>query len=219
MPAIIVLLMNAFFGQQLADRLTTAQWTSAARDMVSAYSVQLEEDASYQALLAAAAQQRSVADQLRSDINTLRRARGEARDPARLDTLRQDRLDRVNLLTATETSLENRRQQIASELLATADAETSDTARQSQAGFILATASASEAELFATDMRRIADEDFTKPRYTRVLHSAGAAARTDGKRDDAHPLRDCARPGPGWFPRWPVRMWAPNSAPGTMWNT
>lgn len=171
LPAIIVLLMNAFFGQQLADRLTTAQLTSAARDMVSAYSVQLEDDASYQALLAAAAQQRSVADQLRSDINTLRRARGEARDPARLDTLRQDRLDRVNLLTATETSLENRRQQIASELLAAADAETSDTARQSQAGFILATASASEAELFVTDMRRIADGDLPS-RDTPVLHSA-----------------------------------------------
>ena len=159
LPAIILLLIYGLFGQHLSEQLTTKQLTSSATGLVAIYEQDLGQDQTYQDLSTALVQQRDRASVIASDIRSLLQAEGDGRDPERVITLRAEQVETLNLIASTETAREARRRAVADRVFNEEAGGETPEAATARAGFILASSGPSEAALFITDMRRMADGD------------------------------------------------------------
>ncbi len=170
LPALLLLLFFGAFGDMAVNRMAEDQLRRDAAELTARVETAIIADTEYQALLAAADQQRARITDLDDSIKTLRDARGEARDPEQLEHLREERGEAANTLRATQSAAEERRE-------ATADAAVSEdmlaaSSPTARAGYALYRGGENARNLFIGDARRIAAGDLAS-RDTAELRTTG----------------------------------------------
>lgn len=170
LPALLLLLFFGAFGDMAVNRMAEDQLRRDAAELTARVETAIAADTEYQALLAAADQQRVRIADLDDSIKTLRDARGEARDPEQLEHLRDERGEAANTLRATQSAAEERRE-------VTADATVSEdlltaSSLTARAGYSLYRGGENARNLFIGDARRIAAGDLAS-RDTAELRTTG----------------------------------------------
>lgn len=175
-PALLLLAVHGLFGSQLADRLAAYELAEQARPLIVSLDETLDDDAEIANLQRASVQQSERVDDLNRQIAALRSARGEDRDPERLEALREEQLEALNLSTATEAALNARRDTLRDQVLESA--ESASVAER--AGYILERSSAERRQLFMSDARRLAADEIASRDTPEVRVAAGLVDRNEG---------------------------------------
>lgn len=172
LPSLLLLLAYALIGGQVADRMVVSELTREAAPLTSTYRETLATDTDYQALTAAALQQRANVAELNEEISRLRSARGEDRDPAMIEARREEVLEVLNLATDTDAQAVRRQEEIAQAIL---DSISDDAGGyRVSAGFQLELGGNAAKQLFMADARRIADGRIAS-RTSPALNAAAAS--------------------------------------------
>lgn len=172
LPALLVLMAYALLGGQVADRLVVSELTREAAPLVATYNEALANDADFQALRSAGAQQRAQVSALNEEVSRLRSARGEDRDPAMIEARRAEVLDALNLATDTDSQAVRRQQEISQSILDSVSTDVSG--YRISAGFQLELGGNAAKQLFMADARRIADGRIAS-RTSPALEAAAAS--------------------------------------------
>lgn len=174
-PAFFLLALYAVFGSQLVASLAVAELRSEGASISATLEASLEADAGYVELNQAAAALAERVDGLNRDISALRSARGEARDPDRLEQLRGEQIDLLNLSTSAQDAARLRRQEVVAEIgAAAAEAGATDRAL---AGYELAQAPRERRQLFLSDSNRIANGELASRDSSQLRAAAAAISR------------------------------------------
>ncbi|WP_417498427.1 phosphate ABC transporter permease subunit PstC [Maricaulis sp.] len=153
-PAFILLGLYAVFGGQLVERLAVGELQSEAVSINRSLDEALAADADFLELNQAAAHLREQVERLNADIQALRNARGEDRNPEELDQFRTAQIEALNLSTTAEDAVRSRRQAVVDAVEVAAIADGAD--NRALAGYELAQSPRERRQLFLSDSRRIA---------------------------------------------------------------
>ena len=174
LPAFLLIAAFGLFGPQITTGLVVLQLEREAAPLIEIYEGRLESDEAHLAALNAAAEAQAESDALDAEMQTLRRAVGEARNPERLQQLQARRPVVLDWIASTTADVEARRAEIRQDiLLSDAAGEASDGSR---AGFEFELAPVEQRQLFISDALRIA-RGMTPSRVTPELEAAAAMAR------------------------------------------
>lgn len=169
LPALLTMLVFAVFSQGMSDRLVSSRLVELSQPLQSAYEDALEYDAEHADLHGLFGQLRGRSERLGEEIQRLRGLRGSARDPEALQALQAEHVEVLNLITTTQSALEERSDMIAAELQAGPEARAlSD---QVRAGFVYWIGDRDERRLFMGDARSTS-RDETASRYADELTTA-----------------------------------------------
>ncbi|WP_339742608.1 phosphate ABC transporter permease subunit PstC [uncultured Maricaulis sp.] len=153
-PALLLLAIYAIFGGQLVERLAIGSLQADAVSINAVLDDQLAGDADFTELTQAATGLRVRVEGLNQDILDLRNARGDQRDPDRLNQLQAEQIEALNLSTAAEDAARLRRQAVVDEVESGAVAN--GASDRALAGYELEQAPRERRQLFLSDSRRIA---------------------------------------------------------------
>lgn len=173
-PAMFLLAIYAIFGGQLVERLAIGDLQAEATSINAMLDERLAQDADYTELTQAASSLRVQVDDLNQEILDLRNARGENRDPDRLNGLQADQIGALNLSTAAEDAARNRRQAVVDEVEAGVVASGADD--RALAGYELAQSPRERRQLFLSDSRRIARGELASRESPQLRAAARAIA-------------------------------------------
>jgi phosphate transport system permease protein len=178
LPAFVLLAAYGMFGANLVDRLTEAELRRDAIELTTRFEGDLAADAATRELEEALSVLRERADVIASSMAQLRSARGEDRDPARLEALGREQTDLVNQIATAEEARLGRRTVLRDAVAR--DATTANAGVRALAGFELAHAPRERRQLFLSDARRIATDGLA----SRASAELDAAARVMGRYDN-----------------------------------
>tara|TARA_R110000868_G_scaffold120773_5_gene320647 strand:- start:13940 stop:15640 length:1701 start_codon:yes stop_codon:yes gene_type:complete len=174
-PAFFLLALYSVFGSQLVESFAVADLQSEGASISATLEETLEADAEYVELNAAAAALAERVDGLNRDVSALRSARGEARDPGRLEQLRGEQIDLLNLSTSAQDAARLRRQDVVAEIGAAAAA--AGATDRALAGYELTQAPRERRQLFLSDSNRIANGELASRDSSQLRAAAAAISR------------------------------------------
>jgi len=169
LPAFLLLAAFGLFGSELVERLTFAELQRGAVAVNERLEERLLDDAEYQEFRGAAIQLRERVGAIGEDMQRLRNASGDDREPARLEALRQDQLEALNSATAAEEAAIARRAALVDAVGQAA--EESGASLRELAGFELVQAPREQRQLFLSDAMQIARGELSS-RESAELHAA-----------------------------------------------
>lgn len=174
LPALLLLMAFGLFGGQVVQTLTFAELRREAAPLNHELEQRLQSDPEYIDLSAAAIQMQARVDAIGEDVQRLRNASGEARDPHRMDALRAEQLEAINSAAAAEEAAIARRTALISQVAE--DAAAAGGSRRALAGFELVQAPRERRQLFLSDAIRIASGELAS-RESRELTAAAQIAQ------------------------------------------
>ncbi|MED5548510.1 MAG: phosphate ABC transporter permease subunit PstC [Pseudomonadota bacterium] len=175
LPAFLLLAAYGIFGGQAVERLTFSELQREASALNTRLEERLLSDAEYEEFRGAALQLRERVNAIGDDMQRLRSARGEERDPARLEQLQQEQREALNSATAAEEAAIARR----AELVAAvgSEAEAAGAPMRQLAGFELVQAPREQRQLFLSDAMQIANGALSSRESAELNAAARIVAR------------------------------------------
>ncbi|WP_300544571.1 phosphate ABC transporter permease subunit PstC [Maricaulis sp.] len=155
LPAFLLLAAFGLFGSEAVERLTFAELRRDAAALGAQLEQRLDDDARYQALRGEAVQLRGRVSALNEDMERLRSARGDDRQPELLEQLRAEQLDVLNAVTSAEEAVIRRRAELVDGVAL--EARASGASLHELAGFELVQAPRERRQLFLSDAIQIAN--------------------------------------------------------------
>ncbi|WP_417480920.1 phosphate ABC transporter permease subunit PstC [Maricaulis sp.] len=174
-PAFFLLALYAIFGGQLVERLAISELQSEAVSINRVLDETLIADPEFIELNQVADNLRERVEGLNADIQALRNARGEDRNPEALNQLRAAQIEALNLSTTAEDAVRARRQAVVATVEATAAAD--GAGDRALAGYELAQSPRERRQLFLSDSRRIARGELASRDSPALRAAASTIAR------------------------------------------
>ncbi len=175
LPALLLLLAHGLFADKVVENLTYAELRRDAFALNAQLNEAIATDPAYETLSAEALQLRDRADSLSDDIQRLRNATGEDRQPERIDALNAQRLDALNAVTSADEAVLNRRVELVAQVMAAARASGAPT--RALAGFEVSQAPRERRQLFMADALNIARGELPSRESRELVAAASIAAR------------------------------------------
>ncbi len=175
LPAFLVMLAFSLFAQTASDRLVTAQLVAVSTPLQATYASQIEADSQHAELSGLVGQLRGRNQSLNAEIARLRGLRGDARDPEVLEALREEQVEVLNLVTSTQSALEDRADSIAASVQMSPEAER--LGLDAMTGFAYWVGDRDERRLFMGDARSLS-AGLAASRQTAELDNAAAMIAT-----------------------------------------
>ena len=175
LPAFVLLAAYGLFGGQAVQQLTFAELQREAVPISAQLEDRLAADGEYQEFRGAALQLRERVNAIGEDIQRLRNASGDDRQPARLESLREDQIDALNSATAAEEAAIGRRAALVDTV--SADAEANGASMRQLAGFELVQAPREQRQLFLSDAMQIAKGELSSRESAELNAAAHIVSR------------------------------------------
>ena len=175
LPALLLLLAHGMFADKVVENLTYAELRRDAASLNAQLDDAIAADADYGVLREDAARLREHADMIASDLERLRSATGEDRQPEQMAELDSQRLDALNAVTAADEAVLTRREALVDQVTATAR-QTGVPAR-AMAGFELTQVPRERRQLFLADTLNIARGELPSRESRELVAAASIATR------------------------------------------
>ncbi|WP_203291770.1 phosphate ABC transporter permease subunit PstC [Maricaulis parjimensis] len=175
LPALLLLVAHGLFADKVVENLTYAELRRDAAALNAQLDEALSTDTVYEALRADAVQLRGRADSIASDLERLRSATGEDRDPERMEALDSQRLDALNAVTSADEAVLDRRMELVDGVAAAA--REAGAPVRALAGFELTQAPRERRQLFLADTLNIAHGELPSRESRELVAAASIATR------------------------------------------
>jgi len=158
LPAFLILAFYGIFANALVTQMTLADLRGEASSLNRVLEDKLDIDADYINFNETALTLEGQVETLNAEINRLRSARDNARDPERLEQLREEQVETLNLSTAANSALRERRNELVQSVME--EAQLGGASATATAGFVLSQAPKEQRQLFLSDARNMVDGEF-----------------------------------------------------------
>jgi len=158
LPAFLLLAFYGVFANVLVTQLTLAELRSEASSLSRILDDRLDHDTDYITFSDAAHTLGARVEALNEEISRLRSSRGAARDPERLEQLRDEQVETLNFSTSANSALRERRDVLIQSVLD--QARIDGASANASAGFVLGQAPKEQRQLFLSDARNIMEGEF-----------------------------------------------------------
>ena len=175
LPALLLLLAHGMFADKVVENLTYAELRREASSLNVQLNDAIEADGAYESLRTEAVQLRGRAEAISADIQRLRNATGEDRDPELMDRLEAERLDALNAVTAADEAVLEREGELIARVAAEARAEGAPV--RALAGFEVSQAPREQRQLFLADTLNIARGELPSRESRELVAAASIATR------------------------------------------
>ena len=175
LPALLLLLAHGMFADKVVENLTYAELRREASSLNVQLNDAIEADGAYESLRTEAVQLRGRAEAISADIQRLRNATGEDRDPELMDRLEAERLDALNAVTAADEAVLEREGELLARVAAEARAEGAPV--RALAGFEVSQAPREQRQLFLADTLNIARGELPSRESRELVAAASIATR------------------------------------------
>ena len=175
LPALLLLLAHGLFADRVVENLTFAELRRDAAALNAQLDDAIAADTAFETLRAEAEQMRRRADALAEDIQRLRSATGEDRQPEQIEALNLQRLDALNALTSADEAVLNRRVELVAQVMTAARAASAPT--RALAGFEVSQAPRERRQLFMADTLNIARGELPSRESRELVAAASIATR------------------------------------------
>jgi phosphate transport system permease protein len=175
LPALMLLLAHGMFADKVVENLTYAELRREASSLNVQLNDAIEADGAYESLRTEAVQLRGRAEAISADIQRLRNATGEDRDPELMDRLEAERLDALNAVTAADEAVLEREGELIARVAAEARAEGAPV--RALAGFEVSQAPREQRQLFLADTLNIARGELPSRESRELVAAASIATR------------------------------------------
>jgi phosphate transport system permease protein len=171
LPAFLLLALYGIFSGPLTTGAAIAELERAATGLAGRYERVLDADREHAAARAEQAEAAVELDALNAEIEALRAASGEARDPQRFAAAEAERLAAVDRFSAAVRAAEARAETLRADLIASAPDDPAGL--RARAGFEYVSGSQVERERFLTDALALSADRLPSRETPQVLAAAG----------------------------------------------
>ena len=175
LPALLLLLAHGMFADKVVENLTYAELRREASSLNVQLNDAIEADGAYESLRTEAVQLRGRAEAISADIQRLRNATGDDREPELMDRLEAERLDALNAVTAADEAVLEREGELIARVAAEARADGAPV--RALAGFEVSQAPREQRQLFLADTLNIARGELPSRESRELVAAASIATR------------------------------------------